>query len=355
MSVEKKKYIFWVDFIRVAGIFGVVLIHVSSPLYNRWKTMAFADWMVGNVYNSIARVSVPLLFMLSGYLLLNRQEDLRAFYVNRVWKVALPFLVWSALYLVWKNGYADFTLFNAIKAIIYVVLTKPAYYHFWFLYALLPIYLFVPILRRFVHSADEQTLWYFALFWFVFGPLLDFIQQTVLNFNIAISLGFFTEYIGYFFWGYMLGRMHPPRWVATVAALSFITLTVFTIHATYRLSAEHGFYFDFYHIYTRLNIALMAFSAFVGLKTLGEKIGARANPTATRWMRQIAGTTFGVYLLHAMTLAMIRRGAFGFQLTALSASPIIMIPALAALVFILSSVIIALLQKIPYLRAIAPS
>jgi surface polysaccharide O-acyltransferase-like enzyme len=355
MLNEKKNYIFWLDLIRIISIFMVVVIHTASPLYNNWTDLPLSDWMAGNVYNSIARVSVPLLFMVSGYLLLNRQEDIPAFFINRARKVALPLLAWSVIYLLWLNhGYANFTFINALKAMTYATLTSPVYYHLWFLYALLTIYLVVPILRALINTGDETIIRYFALTWLLFVPVLDYVENSVLNFDVSLNLVFFNPYLGYFYMGYIIGRMNFSRRAAGLAGLTYIALTVYTIFVTYKWSVIINDYMDYYHYYVRLNIVVMTFAMFVLLKYVGEKLGARLSERALKWMRHLSACTFGVYLIHAMLLTTLRNGVLGFKITALSASPFIMIPALAALVFLVSYAIIAILQRIPYVRAIVP-
>jgi surface polysaccharide O-acyltransferase-like enzyme len=353
MNLEKKQHIFWLDLVRVISIFFVVVIHVASPIYTDWKELPRSDWMAGIIYNSIARVSVPLLFMVSGYLLLSRQEDIRSFYLNRVRKVIFPLMVWSVIYLMWQNGgYANFTFFNALKAMTYEILKGPANYHLWFVYTLLEIYLFVPALRSFVRFADETTLWYLAGIWLAFGPALDYLEHSYLNFDTAVDLKFFSQYFGYFYLGYVLGRLNVSRRAAAFAGLSYVFLTIYTIVATYRWSEVRQGYLDYYHNYLRLNIVLMTISIFFWLKYVGENLGARLNIRALGWARGLSTSTFGIYLVHALALTIIRKGVLGFQLTELSGSPYVMIPVLAALVFIVSYLVIAILQRIPYLRAI---
>lgn len=354
MVNEKKTYIFWLDLIRVVSIFMVVLIHTSSPVLNAVGEITFANWLAGDIYTAIARACVPLLFMVSGYLLLGKQESIRLFYINRAGKVVVPFLAWSVIYLIWQNGYADYTFFNALKAILRSIVTAPAYYHLWFLYALLPIYLFVPLLRVFVYSANEQTLWYFALVWFLFGPMLDF-AGNMLGYGLAIDLGFITEYIGYFYLGYLLGRLTFPRWITVTAVLVFVTSVIYTAYATFRASAAFGDYNDFYLVYLRLNIVLMSLSAFIWFKALGEKMSTRPEAFSVKLIRGLSGASFGIYLVHAMMISFIRRGAFGFELSALSGSAIFTIPLVTVLAFGISLVIVWILQKIPYLRAIVPN
>lgn len=355
MLLENKKYILWLDLMRVVSIFMVIIIHAASPLYNNWKDLPRSEWMAGNIYNSIARVSVPLLFMISGYLLLSRQEDIRSFYMNRVRKVVVPLLAWSVIYLIWvNNGYANYTFINAIKAIVLVIITKPAYYHLWFVYALLAIYMLVPVLRVFVRAADEATLRYFALIWFVFGPLRDFVAQKILGINLAFDLGFFNEYIGYFYLGYVLGRWKFSQRVTRLAGLTYVLLVIYIIYATCTLSAAKGSYNDFYLYYLRLSMVAVAIVAFIWLKHAGESLSMKFGEKFERSLRRISASTFGIYLIHAMILALLKWGSFGFKLTALSAPPIIMVPLLTLVVFLISYIIVSILQRIPFLRAIVP-
>jgi surface polysaccharide O-acyltransferase-like enzyme len=94
----------WADFIRDLSILLVILSHVSAAVVQRMDAIPLDDWMVGNIYNVIARACVPLLFMVSGALLLSRQESIWFFYSRRFKRVIFPFLFWSAFYLLWNNG-----------------------------------------------------------------------------------------------------------------------------------------------------------------------------------------------------------------------------------------------------------
>src|SRR5688572_5105457 len=245
--------------------------------------------MSGNFYNAFARVSVPLLFMVSGYLLLGKQESISDFYRKRFRKVFIPFLFWSVFYLIWENGYRDFTFVNAIKAMVYALITTPASFHMWFLYELLAIYLFVPLIRIFIISAERIHLWYFAGIWFLFGPVLEVVER-ILNVQFAIDLGFLTSYIGFFIIGYLLGQIDFPAKVVWIAGAVYILAGIYTMYATYSLSSQAGDYIQYYYWYTRINIVLMSFSAFILLKKLGEQI---TNETIELWFERFARASFG--------------------------------------------------------------
>ncbi len=350
---DKRPYILWADLIRVISIFLVVLIHAASPVIRGYENMPLNNWMPANFYSSWTRICVPLLFMISGFLLLGRRDNIFPFFYNRMKKALIPFIVWSVIYLVWQNSYGNYTFINAIKAMIYFMLTDLAFYHLWFLRALLLIYLFVPLFQGFVHSSDEKTLWYPAVVWFVFGPLLDSIREHY-NINIKIDIGFFTDYIGYFYFGYLLGRLNYSRLAAALAGLVFVLSSVYTFNMTYAATSASGDYVEFYHNYLRLNTTLMSLSAFVWMKFIGEKLGQSASPLFVKILKHAASVSFGIYLIHAAILVMLERGNFGYSISTLSGPSIYMIPLVTLIAFAISWLIVIIIQKIPLVRAIAP-
>lgn len=336
----------WIDFLRCISIILVVVIHVAAPLAHKWGEISLGEWMIGNFYNSFSRVSVPLLFMVSGYLLLGKQEGISDFYRKRFRKVFVPLLFWSILYLLWSNGYRNYTWFNAIKAIVYAMVTAPASFHFWFLYELLAIYLFVPLIRVFVRGAEDAYLWYFAGLWLLFGPIQEMFEHW-LGFNFAIDLGFFTSYIGFFVIGYMLGRI---EFSARVAGWSFVILLaggLYTMYATYSLTNGANDFVQYYYWYTRINVVLMSFSAFILLKKVGQRI---TSPWAITSLRRFAEDSFGIYLVHILVLTYLKWGGFGVS----SGPALLIVPAVTLVTLFISGLIIEVVQRIPILREIAP-
>ncbi len=154
-SQSSSRYL-WADFVRNIGILLVILGHVSGMVVQRMDKIPMNDWMAGNIYNVIARACVPLLFMVSGALLLPRQESIRDFYSKRFQRVIFPFLFWSILYLLWKSaGYQNYTLINALKTIGISILIAPAEYHLWFMYELFGVYMLTPLFRKAVDTNRE--------------------------------------------------------------------------------------------------------------------------------------------------------------------------------------------------------
>ncbi len=201
----QKEFLPWADLIRVVATILVVTVHVSGQLTNVWGKIPESDWFIANIYGGIARICVPLFFMISGYLLLPRSESLGTFYRKRMPKVVIPFLVWSLIYLGWYCGNHPGTCTpSLVRNLLFV---QGTYYHLWFMYSLIGIYLILPVLRLLVRpEADRKILWYLIVLWLVFQSVLNFADHFA-GFKIGISAPLANGLVGFFILGYLLGPL----------------------------------------------------------------------------------------------------------------------------------------------------
>lgn len=84
------------DLLRVVACFLVVLIHIGHP---QRPLGTGTDAIASNFWASLGRPSVPLFFMISGAMLLLKDEPLGFFLKKRMIRVLSPLLFWSAFYL----------------------------------------------------------------------------------------------------------------------------------------------------------------------------------------------------------------------------------------------------------------
>ena len=338
----------WADFVRNVGILLVILGHVSGMVVQRMDKIPLYDWMAGNVYNVIARACVPLLFMVSGALLLPRQEGIRDFYYKRFQRVIYPFLFWSALYLLWNSaGYQNYTLINALKTMAISILIAPAEYHLWFMYELFGVYMLTPLIRKAVDSQRETILWYFIAIWFIFGPLKRLIQSFV-PYDIIFDLGYLTGYIGYFVLGYLLIRIPIKKWMLWTSFFVCVASGVFTGYITFYYYQTRPNMAEFYQYLLGINIVFLSVSAYILLKAAGDAIFSIPRPRLAKWAVGLTSTSFGMYLVHVFVLNFIRVNL----ISPIDSPSIYTIPLVTILVFIISWAIIAILQKIPILRSL---
>lgn len=100
--VTRNRYL-WADLVRIVAVFAVVAIHVNNFGYS-WNQISWTDWWAANIYDATIRFAVPILFILSGYLLLDKQEDNRIFFSKRFGKVVIPLIAWSMIYMIFENN-----------------------------------------------------------------------------------------------------------------------------------------------------------------------------------------------------------------------------------------------------------
>ena len=354
----------WADWIRNIGILLVILGHVSGIVVQRFQDFSIGDWNVGNVYNIVARSCVPLLFMVSGALLLPHQESIGNFYNKRFRKVIFPFLFWSVFYIVLREWFTGYDFINAVKAIIKVIIMRPAEYHLWFMYELFGIYLFTPVLRVFVNNTDDKHIWYFVAIWFLFGPVQRFVEL-LLGFQLIFDLGYLTGYVGYFVLGYALTRIRITKPMLWGAVAVYLLAGFYTGYTTYVNSIKIDRLVDYFQYLLGLNIVLLATALYLLLKAWGEKIFSTPHPRLEKIAISLTGASFGMYLVHVFWLTLLvdpqkyahlfPSSVVQFFLTISISpvnSPLYMIPVTTIVVFILSWVTIAILQKIPIIRSL---
>ncbi len=347
----KKDYILWADLIRVVATILVVVVHVSGQITNVWGEVPNGQWFIANIYGGIARICVPLFFMISGSLLLPRSESLGTFYRKRIPKVLIPLTVWSLIYLGWFcDNHGGACTPNLIQEML---LVRGAYYHLWFLRALLGIYLILPILRLMVQpEADRKILWYWIGLWLVFQTGLTLAKQ-FWGFQLGLNVPLATGFVGFFILGYLLGTWSLSRTAIIFSALVWVLGTLATIIGTYRMTQYSGEFEGFFYDFTSLNVILASAAAFLLLRWLSETEGFTL-PQVHNAIRWIASGSFGIYLIHILVIEVLQSKIPGFHLDSFIGNPLWSIPLLSAIVFTVSFVFVRVLQKLPFLKSIIP-
>jgi len=64
-----------IEFIRVFAAVMVIVIHISNIYLVQYHKIGKTDFLTATCFNSVARVCVPLFFMISGIFLLKGEYD----------------------------------------------------------------------------------------------------------------------------------------------------------------------------------------------------------------------------------------------------------------------------------------
>ncbi|MGE5376892.1 MAG: acyltransferase [Bacteroidota bacterium] len=350
-QVRRKEFIPWPDLIRVVAVLLVIVVHVSGQLTNIWGKVPESHWFIADIYGGIARICVPLFFMISGYLLLPRRESLETFYRKRMPKVLIPFIVWSLIYLGWFCGNHPGTC--SPRVIQDLLLVQGAYYHLWFLYALIGIYLILPVLRLMIGpDTDLKILWYFIGLWLIFQSGLD-LASKFADLTTKLHPPLIAGYVGFFFLGYLLGPWKLSRFTLILTAAIWVLATLGTISGTYFLTRASGKFDGFFYVFTTPNVIIASSAAFLLLKWISEA-GLFAPSTSHGFLRDLAAASFGIYLVHVLVIEVLQSWIPGIHLDTFIGNPAWSIPLVVTIVFALSFLIVRFLQKIPVLHYIVP-
>ena len=327
----------WLDAVRALGAFLVVLAHVEYS--------GAGQNIITNFYFILTRAAVPLFFMASGLLLLSKNETYLDFFKKRALKVFVPFLIWSVIYLVWQGESLDQPLLTTLKVYFVKIVRGPRANHLWFFYELFGLYLFTPILRVFVQEASTKDLFYFCGIWFLFTPLAGLLQSFT-PLEIGVETYFLNGYIGYFIFGYLAGRLQFTSRHKLMAAAVFVVSLLVTLTGLY-LFEIYSIKSQYLDSYLSVNIVLMSTSLFVFLAEI------QVSDRLYSIVSVLSRTSFGVYLVHVMVMTEIFSVSFFSPLTSMG-SAVYMIPFMGLLGYLLSFVLIVILQKTPVLKHIVP-
>jgi surface polysaccharide O-acyltransferase-like enzyme len=339
---EKSTREHWVDFLRVVATFLVVLAHIGV-----WG--GGPGWADAFFY-TLSRIGVPLFFMLSGYLLLPKEEDTWSFLKKRASKILIPFFFWSVVYDVYSNqalAETGLTLESVFRMLVRI-LRGPRAPHLWYLYALIGLYLFTPILRLFIAKARKLDVWYYIILWLLAVPVF-LIVQGFTPIRSGFELYYFSGYVGYFLLGLALGGLELKPKVIWLAASLFIlgfvaTFTVVSLNLFPDLDEA------VLRTYFSLNVVAMSASAFLLLKQPRDRI----LPSADGLLFSISRASFGIYLIHWLVVGWVLQAGQLIGISRSTGPSLLAMPLAALVVFVISFLITHVLRMIPVLKTIVP-
>jgi len=349
--LKSKTYVLWIDLLRITAMLGIILIHVAAPLVYDFGNISLTNWYIANIYDSAVRNCAPIFFMISGYLLLNTAEPILLFYKKRILKVVIPLIVWSIIYIIWNSLFLgkDILSFKSF----YSIIISPAYYHLWFMYALIGVYLIVPILRIFIIHARESHKWYYLTIWFLAVAIIPIFEKYT-GIKNHIDFMAISGFVGFFVLGDLLGRIKISKKVFIVTLIASIIFPLLTAYGTYFLTNRHGHFDEFLYDEFSIDTILFTITSFVVFKYIFQEYKTNNRYLSQGIITFISTASLGIYLIHPIILYYLENGNFGFILTGQTGNPVIYIPLTTIVGFIISAVIVYLLQKIPLIRRIVP-
>src|SRR5471030_556197 len=202
MSPVKHQNIDWINNLRFIALYAVIMLHTSAVLLAQYGKVPFGDWLAADIYNALTRFAVPVFVMITGALLLHREYELGDFLKKRLGSVIPPFLFWSLVYVAysWYNGDIIFNgdTWTSVKQVLHL-LKYGSSYHLWYVYMLIGLYFFIPVIGKFVRNATKRETEYFLVMWLV---VMLIAQPYLVRFDPQVDLHYFADYGGYLVLGH---------------------------------------------------------------------------------------------------------------------------------------------------------
>lgn len=322
------------ELIRTISFILVVVIHVSNYFCRAFGKIGAGEYGFSLVLDTLARVSVPSFFMLSGALLLGREET-----VGKCWKRVArflpPLLVWSIVYYIF-NVYYMGSEFN-LKKILWI----PVEAHLWYLYAMIPLYLVLPffqVMVRHLTPKMEKAL-------LLLGTVAILLNYGLSLFDGALyyDVPLFGDrvYSYYFFLGFYLMKYKDRirisnRWLGII----FIVSNILNIGLTAILSIVTGEHMERTLEYGFPLVILCSVTFFLWMLRLGDgnvHLKVSIKQMIDRW----CACSFGIYLIHIIFLDMFKK-----HVAATEVSAYLAIPGLTIGILFLSYLCVSLIRRV---------
>lgn len=310
-EINQDQRIIFLDYLRVIACFMVIMVHSCEFFFIDGDSIGIrsvSDGFWVSVVDSFFRSSVPLFVMASSYLLLPlKGNNTKDFFKRRFLRVVIPFIVWSLLYAILPLSWGDISVVE-VKANLIQLLTNfgAAGGHLWYIYMLIGLYLFMPVISPWLKEVSKRGLQWFLAIWFIttfwhYAKLMADNLYGECYWNEFHTFWYFSGFIGYLVLAYYIRTY--INWSlkkslligGTLFAIGYLfTAIVYyqrTFVATQLQELELSWRF------CTFNVAFMTFGAFVILK----KITFQG-----KWLysivKEVSRLSYGIYLMHIFLL-----------------------------------------------------
>ena len=188
--MSTKNRIFYYDFLRTLAILFVILCHTSH--FFSWGGTTTASLITSYTLYDLAKLGVPIFFMLSGALLLNKDYEIKDFLKRRFTRILYPFLFWISIILI------GVYYLTGTQFLLDMFLGTNGQFS-WFVWTLMGMYLFIPIFNAFIKRYGIKGVEYYLVIWFFTIILAQFNSYPFGRFDLTVFSGWFGVLVlGYY-------------------------------------------------------------------------------------------------------------------------------------------------------------
>ena len=290
---EMKKREYGIDLIKIIACVIVVAAH----------TLVITGRPFHRVIVFNGSVAMPLFCMVSGYLMMRRSVLDYRYALRKIATILAVCFAWEAL-----HAAAHFAVYRELRefwvSFVLDFFQKGLFYHFWYMGALILVYLYMPLADKLYRRSEKSYLAVLLILGLV-NTCLD--AAAILTKSHAVEA--LSQNLRVHFWYFyaMLGG-----WIArNPQAVSDLTKKLRLWHVCVALAAFWGYmYATSYHVYNAVKIEasngalIVQVTAFV-LFVYSLKLTFSAK--AERCIGFLGSLTMGIYIMHPFVLAVLNK------------------------------------------------
>ena len=339
-----KSRTYFLDLLRIAACFLVIVNHTNSVIFLS-TTPEHIRWFISITYFFISKIAVPVFFMISGYLLLNKVDNWSKTLI-RVLRMVVVLFACAVVYSLYKELFLNdsFSAQSLINNILSAYKNSPTN-ALWYLYTYIGILLMLPFLQKLACAMNKKDYHVFFIisgfFISVFPILQHYIKGLSLNSNFFIPI--FSGYICVLFVGQYFSRFGVAKSKSGffIAALTFVVTVSFNVIATYFEYQKSNTGYLFYDNRNFLPIILGAACVFYMASFL--KVTANFGKVVS----YIGSCTFGIYLISDLFINILKPH---YYTLATLIHPLVAVLIFEICVFISGFALTAMLRLIPVVK-----
>ena len=344
-----------IEILRIIAAFFVIFNHTGDygyTLFQLYERSSIVYWLY-LCFSVMCKVSVPMFFMISGALLLKKDEEARNKFVWRITRILIDLLVFSVLAYVQQIIQGNEVLNIARFFTVFLGSTWMSPY--WYLYAYLGFLFTLPLLQKLAKALTDQNYRYMLILVLVvtgYVPLLLYIvSQGRLSINPDFNIAWISSQICFYpLLGYYIENrvsIYAISWKKILALWGVNLLSIgLSCYATDLQNMQTN---GFPQTYMMLLAPINAMCLYMTFK----KICAWTRSGLTsKIIAEIGICTFGIYLFHGLLLREPRISLYlrmeqHFHITRF---PLTRVSLRCVEIMVIGGIITWLLKKIPWVK-----
>jgi surface polysaccharide O-acyltransferase-like enzyme len=302
-----KNRVVYIDLLRILAIYLVAFNHTGDRGY-----MLFADsagsalYLPYMAFSVLCKIAVPIFFMISGALLLPKEESFKQLFQKRVLRMAVVLILVSVPYyyiFLRENGIGVSSFFTYIYE-------HSATTALWYLYSYIGLLLLLPFLRSMVKGMRQKDFIYLLIGHIVLVGILPCLEYLIWGGSVTLngsfsSVLFVTQNMFFALMGYYLEHVwkENKRSVIVGIILSAVSI-VATCLITYLLMVREGTgSAELLESFFNCFVCIPAMTVYCGVKSVSSKIKSQR---VQKLLPVFGSAVFGVYLIEKLVRLLTR-------------------------------------------------